>query len=269
MTETVTAALLIIGNEILSGRTHDKNLPFLGRRLNELGVRLAEARVIPDVRETIVDQVNELRARHTYVFTTGGIGPTHDDITAECIAEAVGRPLIEHPEARAILDRRYKPEDLTTARLRMARTPEGADLIENPVSGVPGFKIGNVYVMAGIPAVMQAMFESIAHELVGGRPLLTGTVVAELPEGVLAEPLGELQARYPDVEMGSYPFYGQGRFGASLVLRVADPARLELAMGELKDMVRRLGAEPREEAVEAEAEGTGTAGAAGTTGGTG
>jgi molybdenum cofactor synthesis domain-containing protein len=255
MTETVTAALLIIGNEILSGRTQDRNLAFLGHRLNDLGVRLAEARVIPDVRETIVAQVNELRARHTYVFTTGGIGPTHDDITAECIAEAVGRRLIEHPEARAIMERRYAPEDLTPARLRMARTPEGARLIENPVSQVPGFKIGNVYVMAGIPAVMQAMFESIAHELVGGQPLLTGTVVAELPEGVLAGPLGELQARYPDVEMGSYPFFGQGRYGASLVLRVADPARLERAMAELKEMIRNLGAEPREEPADAAAGG--------------
>jgi len=246
----VTAAVLIIGNEILSGRTQDKNLGYLGRRLNELGVRLAEARVIPDERATIVGHLNALRAAHDYVFTTGGIGPTHDDITAECVAEAFGQPLIEHPEARAILDARYGAERLTAGRLRMARTPRDASLIENPVSGVPGFKVGNVYVMAGIPAVMQAMFESVAHELAGGAPLLTASVVAELPEGDLAGPLGEVQARFPDVEMGSYPFYGQGRFGASLVLRVADPVRLEEALAATKQMVRDLGAEPLGETVE-------------------
>lgn len=243
----VTAALLIIGNEILSGRTQDKNLAYLGRRLNELGVRLAETRVIPDERGTIVRHLNELRGEHAYVFTTGGIGPTHDDITAECVAEAVDRKLIEHPEARAILEERYTPENLTAARLRMARTPEGAALIENPVSKVPGFRIGNVYVMAGIPEVMQAMFESIAHQIAGGEPLLTGTVVAELPEGVLAGPLGELQARFPDVEMGSYPFYGRNGYGASLVLRVADKERLNEALEELRAMVRALGAEPQDE----------------------
>lgn len=247
MQKDVTAALLIIGNEILSGRTQDKNLAFLGHRLNELGVRLAEARVVPDVEETIVSQVNQLRAEHQYLFTTGGIGPTHDDITAACIAEAVGRQLIEHPEARRILDERYGSEGLTAARLRMARTPDGAELIDNPVSKVPGFKIGNVYVMAGIPDVMQAMFESIAHEITGGSPLITGTIVAELPEGELAGPLGELQARYPDVEMGSYPFFNQNRYGASLVLRVADRVRLRAAMNDLRAMVRELGAEPLEE----------------------
>ncbi len=243
----VTAALLIIGNEILSGRTQDRNLAYLGRRLNELGVRLAETRVVPDERETVVRQLNELRGQHAYVFTTGGIGPTHDDITAECVAEAVGRKLIEHSEARAILEARYTPENLTAARLRMARTPEGADLIENPVSKVPGFRIGNIYVMAGIPEVMQAMFESIAHQIAGGEPLLTGTVVAQLPEGVIAGPLGELQARFPDVEIGSYPFYGPSGYGASLVARVADPARLEEILDELRGMVRYLGAEPRDE----------------------
>lgn len=242
--DTVTAALVVIGDEILSGRTHDRNLPYLGRRLNELGVRLAEVRVVADDCSAIVEAVNALRARHQYLFTTGGIGPTHDDITAECIAEALGRKLIEHPQARAILDARYGPEGLTPGRLRMARTPEGAELVDNPVSKVPGFKIGNVYVLAGIPEVMQGMFESLAHELVGGPPLLSTTVVAALPEGDLAQPLGELQARYPDIGMGSYPFFGQHRYGASLVLRATDRERLLAARGELIDLVRAMGAEP-------------------------
>jgi molybdenum cofactor synthesis domain-containing protein len=246
----VTAALLIVGNEILSGRTQDRNLAFLGARLSDRGIRLAEARVIPDEKATIVEQVRELQARHQYLFTTGGIGPTHDDITAECVAEAVGRPLIEHPEARAILDARYGPENLTAARLRMARTPEGASLIDNPVSKVPGFRIANVYVLAGIPEVMQAMFESIAHELTGGPPLVTATLVAELPEGDLAGPLGALQARYPDIEMGSYPFFGQRRYGASLVLRGTERARLAAALGELRQMVRDLGSEPLSEEID-------------------
>ena len=242
--DTVTAALVIIGDEILSGRTHDRNLPYLGRRLNELGVRLAEVRVVADDREAIIEAVNTLRARHQYLFTTGGIGPTHDDITAACIAEALDRELIENPRARAILDARYGPEGLTPGRLRMARTPEGAEIVENPVSKVPGFKIGNVYVLAGIPEVMQGMFESLAHELVGGPPLLSATVVAALPEGDLAQPLGELQARYPDVGMGSYPFFGQHRYGASLVLRATDRERLLAARDELIELVRALGAEP-------------------------
>jgi molybdenum cofactor synthesis domain-containing protein len=244
-TKAVTAALIVIGDEILSGRTHDKNLPYLGRRLNELGVRLSEAHVVGDRKDAIVAAVNEMRARHQYVFTTGGIGPTHDDITAECIAEAVGRKLVEHPEARAILDARYGPQGLTAARLRMARTPEGASLIENPVSKVPGFRIGNVYVLAGIPEVMQAMFESLAHEIVGGAPLKTATIVVELPEGELAGPLGELQARFPDVEIGSYPFFGQHRYGASLILRATDAARLKAARDELLPLIRELGAEPQ------------------------
>lgn len=243
----VTAALLIIGNEILSGRTQDKNLPFLGRRLNDLGVRLAEARVVPDVAETIVAQVNELRAKHQYLFTTGGIGPTHDDVTAPSVAKAFGVSWVEHPQARAVLEDHYGTDELTEARLRMARMPEGAVLIENPVSKVPGFRIGNVYVLAGIPSIMQAMFESLVHELVGGPPLITATVVAELPESELAGPLGALQERYPDVQMGSYPFYGRRRFGASLVLRTTDRARLESVLEELRQAVRRLGAEPLDE----------------------
>lgn len=240
----VTACAIVIGNEILSGRTQDANIAYLGERLNELGVRLMEARVIPDVEDTIVATVNETRARFNYVFTTGGIGPTHDDITAASIAKAFGVPVIEHPEARAILEAHYPPGELTEARLRMAKTPEGADLIENPVSRAPGFQMDNVFVMAGIPSIMQAMFESLSHRLVGGTPLKSRSVTVYLPESRMAPSLGALQDRYPDVEIGSYPFSREGRFGARLVLRSTEPARLAAAEAELDTALRELGGEP-------------------------
>jgi len=167
--ETVTACLIVIGNEILSGRTRDANLAFIGARLNEVGIRLAEARVIPDVEDVIVEAVNEVRRRFVYVFTTGGIGPTHDDITAASVAKAFGVPLIQNPAARALLEARYEPGMLNEARLRMANTPKGARLIENPVSTAPGFQIGNVFVMAGVPTIMRAMFEGVVPRLVGGN----------------------------------------------------------------------------------------------------
>ena len=247
MTEkTVTACVLIIGNEILSGRTRDANLAYLGTRLNELGVRLMEARVIPDQVEVIVETLNEVRRRFDYVLTTGGIGPTHDDITAECVARAFGVPLIEHPEARAILEAHYGPDELNEARLRMAKTPEGASLIENPVSKAPGFQIGNVFVMAGIPAIMKAMFENLRHRLTGGRPLLSKAVVAALPESYLAPGLGAIQARYPEIEIGSYPFYRMGVFGVRLILRAPQQEHLEAAAGEVRQLVRELGADPKD-----------------------
>jgi len=246
----VTAAALVIGNEILSGRTQDSNLGYLGRRLTELGIHMREARVIPDEKAAIVDNVNAMRAAHDYVFTTGGIGPTHDDITADCVGAALDRPLIENAQARALLEARYGPDGLTPARLRMARTPTDATLIENPVSAVPGFQVANVFVLAGIPDVMRAMFESVAHRLTGGPRLLTATVVAPLGEGDLAGPLGEIQARHPDAEIGSYPFYSGARFGASLVIRSADPALLHRVLDAVRAMVRELGAEPLSEEVE-------------------
>jgi molybdenum cofactor synthesis domain-containing protein len=242
----VTACVLIIGNEILSGRTRDANLAFLGERLNALGIRLTEARVIPDQVGAIVDTLNEVRQRFDYVFTTGGIGPTHDDITAECVARAFGVPLVQHPEARAILEAHYPPGELNEARLRMANTPEGATLIENPVSKAPGFQIGNVFVMAGIPSIMQAMFESLRHRLTGGEPLLTKTVGAALPESYLAPGLSAIQARYPEVEIGSYPFYRMGVFGVRLVLRATDANRLEAAAGEARQLVGELGGKPED-----------------------
>ncbi len=248
---TVTACLLIIGNEILSGRTKDANLAFLGARLNALGVRLREARVIPDDQAVIVAAVNETRAAFDYVFTTGGIGPTHDDITAEAVAKAFDVPLIENPEARATLEAYYPAGELNEGRLRMARTPEGASLIGNPVSAAPGFQIGNVFVMAGIPSIMQAMFESLRHRLVGGRPLLSRALSVGLPESVLSGGLGALQERYPDVEMGSYPFHRKGFFGVTMVLRSTDEGRLAAAAEELHGLIRELGEEAVEERSEA------------------
>jgi molybdenum cofactor synthesis domain-containing protein len=239
----VTAAVLIIGNEILSGRTRDVNLAYIAAGLTQLGIRLREGRVVADVEAEIVKAVNECRARYDYVFTTGGIGPTHDDITAECVATAFGLPLIRHPEAVARLERHYQPGMLNEARLRMANTPEGATLIDNPVSTAPGFQIGNVFVMAGIPSVMQAMFDGLKGRLVGGAPLLSHTVSAFLPEGTIAKGLGELQERYRDLDIGSYPFHRQGRYGASFVLRGTERARIDSAAGELRSLIAGLGAD--------------------------
>ncbi len=242
----VTAAVLIIGNEILSGRTKDANLPYLGERLSELGIRLAEARVVADLKDEIVAAVNALRQRYTYVFTTGGIGPTHDDITAECVAAAFGRPLIRNPEALALLQAHYAPGDLNEARLRMANTPEGATLIENPISHAPGFRMENVHVLAGVPAIMRAMFDSLAPGLTGGPPLRSRTVTSKLPEGALAAGLGALQVRYPEVDIGSYPSFRDGRPSVAVVLRATDEPRLAAAAEEVGALIRGLGAEPRE-----------------------
>jgi molybdenum cofactor synthesis domain-containing protein len=240
----VTAAVLIIGNEILSGRTRDVNLAYLATGLTELGIRLREARVVADVEADIVKAVNDCRARYDYVFTTGGIGPTHDDITAECIAKAFGLPLIRHSEAVARLERHYQPGMLNEARLRMANTPEGATLIDNPVSTAPGFQIGNVFVMAGIPSVMQAMFDGVKGRLAGGAPVLSHTVSAFLPEGTIAKGLGDLQQRYSDLDIGSYPFHRQGKYGASFVLRGTERSRIEDAAAELRTLIASLGAAP-------------------------
>jgi molybdenum cofactor synthesis domain-containing protein len=243
--KTVTACLVVIGNEILSGRTKDANLPFLATNLNALGVRLMEARVIPDIEDTIVATINEVRARFDYVFTTGGIGPTHDDITADAIAKAFGVALPEHPEAVARLERHYgSPELFTPARRRMARVPQGGILIDNPVSTAPGFQIGNVFVMAGVPMIVEAMFGSLKHRLVGGKPMLSRAVKVNLPEGTIAQPLTDLQARYADLEIGSYPAFRQGRVMTSLVLRGTEAARLDQAAQELAGILRSLGGDP-------------------------
>jgi molybdenum cofactor synthesis domain-containing protein len=245
--QNVTACLLIIGNEILSGRTKDANLNFLALELNKLGVRLRECRVIPDVEETVVATVNEVRARFDYVFTTGGIGPTHDDITADCIAKAFGVGISEHPEAVARMAKHYgDPALFTPARRRMARIPHGGVLVDNPVSVAPGFQMENVFTFAGIPTIMQGMFHAMKHRLVGGAPMISRTVRTNLPEGIIAEPLGALQKRFEDLDIGSYPGFRNGKVSVSLVLRGTDDARLAAASSELIDTLKKMNGEAKE-----------------------
>ena len=242
----VTACVLIIGNEILSGRTQDANLAFLARGLTELGIRLREARVIPDDAGVIVATVNAVRPAFDYLFTTGGIGPTHDDITAQCVADAFGVPLIVHPGAKRLLETHYPPGHLNEARLRMAMVPEGAVLLPNPLSRAPGFQIGNVFVLPGVPSIMQGIFEQLKYRLVGGPKMLSRSISCHLAEGTLAKDLGELQARYPDLEIGSYPYFRRGDFGVTLVLRGTERARLAAAVEELNALIRILGGDPQE-----------------------
>lgn len=244
--QIVTACVLIIGNEILSGRTQDENLGFLARGLNEVGIRLREARVIPDIAEVIIATVNDVRRRFDYVFTTGGIGPTHDDITAQCIADAFGVPLIVDPDARRLLETHYPPGQLNAARLRMAMVPEGAALLPNPISRAPGFQIGNVFVLPGVPSIMQGIFEQLKYRLAGGDKVLSRSVSCRLGEGTLAKDLATLQDRWPDVEIGSYPYFRRGDFGVTLVLRSTDRDRLLAATEELRSLVRQLGGEPQD-----------------------
>ncbi len=246
--KVVTAAVLVIGNEILSGRTKDKNLAYLSEQLTELGINLREARVVADDEADIIEAVNTVRAKYDYVFTTGGIGPTHDDITADCIAKAFDLPIGPHPEAVALLEARYANTGLefNQSRQRMARTPEGASLIENPVSTAPGFRVENVYVMAGIPVIAQAMFQSLKHELVGGDPVLSVAVNAYIGEGRLAPGLGRVQDRYPGVDIGSYPFHRDGIYGATLVCRSSDAAELGEAAAAVRALISDLGGEPED-----------------------
>ena len=247
MSRIVTAALIIIGDEILSGRTADVNLRYIAERLNSLGVRLIEARVVADKEDAIVDAVNHCRATYDYVMTTGGIGPTHDDITAAAIAKAFGRPLIRNPAIVAILEDAYRDSEheLNEARLSMANTPEGAELIDNPVSGAPGWQVENVFVFAGVPKIMQAMFESITHRLTGGEPLRERSVIVDIGEGTLAAALEDIQNRHAALSIGSYPYYRGGAFGVKLVLRGTDEAELDAAMDEVVAALRDLGGNPR------------------------
>ena len=231
-----TAAVLLIGNEVLSGRTKDKNLGFIADYLTALGIDLLEARVVADDEGAIVEAVNALRARYTYVFTTGGIGPTHDDITADCIAKAFGVGISHHPEAVEILETYFKQigREANEARMRMARIPEGATLILNPVSKAPGFRIGNVHVMAGVPKVMNAMMDEIAPTLSRGAPVLSRTIRFEGGEGDIAKPLKEVQDQYPKLSIGSYPFESASGFNTNLVLRGRD----EQALAEATEAVK-------------------------------
>jgi len=245
-TKIVTAGVLLIGDELLSGRTRDINLSYIARFLGEIGIQVREARIIPDVDATIVAVLNDMRARHDYVFTTGGIGPTHDDITADAVAHAFNVPIEYHPEAMKMLAARYESTgvEFTTGRKRMARIPQGATLIENAVSVAPGFQIGNVFVMAGVPAVMQAMLDALASRLDGGAKMLSRTVGAALGEGQIAEKLAALQERHPEISIGSYPYYQGTSFGTNLVLRGTDSVLLDVAQAELIALVRGFGVEP-------------------------
>jgi molybdenum cofactor synthesis domain-containing protein len=236
---SITAALIVIGDEILSGRTKDVNIGAVADFCTDLGIDLKEVRVVSDETDDIVAAVNAVRARYTYVFTTGGIGPTHDDITADAVAKAFGVELPINAQAREMLEARWKETgtEVNEARLRMARIPEGADLIVNSVSAAPGFRIGNVHVMAGVPIIMRAMLEAIAPTLKGGKKVQSITVRAAVGEGTVGSALGELQALYPDVKMGSYPQMGKGRTMTELVLRSSDPLRLEEAAGKVRAMV--------------------------------
>ncbi len=241
-----TACIIVIGNEVLSGRTQDVNIQFLARGLAERGIVLGEVRIIPDEREVIIATVNEMRGRFDHVFTTGGIGPTHDDITSESIAAAFGVPWEKHPEAWALLEARYPPGAFNPARQRMATLPRGAGLIDNPVSGAPGFTIGNVHVMAGVPRIMQAMFRWLAPRLAGGPPVVQQAVYArDLPEGRLAEGLGELQHTHAGVDLGSYPYERLGGKGVAVVAKGTDPAAVEAACAAVAALMQRLGADPQ------------------------
>jgi molybdenum cofactor synthesis domain-containing protein len=241
--DRVTAAVMIIGDEILSGRTQDTNLNAIAKYLGEHGVDLAEARVVGDLKDEIIAALNALRARYDYVLTTGGIGPTHDDITADCVAEAFGLPLYEHPEIMAMLSARWQGE-VTPARRRMARVPEGGSLVKNPVGGPPGFQIGNVFVMAGVPQVMRGMLEDVGWRLKGGQVKLSRNVrVDGSGEGVIAEPLERVALAHPNLTLGSYPFFGPSGYGSSLVLRGHDAAELEATVVELVAALRAAGIE--------------------------
>lgn len=237
-----TACLLVIGNEVLSGRTQDANIRFLATKLGELGIPLREVRVIPDIRATIVDTINEVRPKFTYIFTTGGIGPTHDDITSECVAEAFDVPWEPHPVAWARMEAAYRPGEFNAARQRMATMPRGCVLIDNGMSVAPGFKIGNVHVMAGVPRVMQSMFGWLAPSLERGRRIESRAVhVVGLPEGLLAEPLKAIQDRYPDLDVGSYPFYRPTGNGVTLVSKGVSAADAEAATAEITAMIEGFG----------------------------
>lgn len=230
-----TAAILIIGDEILSGRTREGNAHYLAGELTKAGITLREIRVVPDETEAIIVALDSLRAGHDHVFTSGGIGPTHDDITADAVAAAFGLPLGVREDARVLLAAHYarSGQELNAARLRMARIPEGATLIDNPISAAPGFTLGNVHVMAGVPAVFQAMVASVLPQLTGGAPMLSQSLRVMRGEGTIAEDFGALAARYPDLSMGSYPFIQDGAYGTHLVIRGTDPAQIDAAMVEL------------------------------------
>lgn len=240
-----TAALLVIGDEILSGRTQDKNIAQVAIWLNGQGIRLTEVRVVPDVEGRIAEAVNALRASNDYLFTTGGIGPTHDDITVDSIAAAFGVPVVVHPEARRLMEDYFATRGgLTEARLRMARVPDGAELIHNPLSGAPGIRMDNVYILAGIPGVAASMLSGLEGKLEGGRPLVSRTVGAYVAESEVADMLRATEAEHGNVAIGSYPFFRDGRHGANFVVRSDDPDLADQCAGVLEHKLAAAGFEP-------------------------
>jgi molybdenum cofactor synthesis domain-containing protein len=234
----VTAAILVIGDEILSGRTKDKNIGYIAEYLTAIGVDLREVRVVPDVEEEIVLALNALRHKYTYVFTTGGIGPTHDDITADCVAKAFGVSIDYDPRAVALLEQRFKGPDLNEARMRMTRIPAGADLVTNKVSLAPGFWIGNVIVMAGVPSIMQAMLDEVGPKLKTGQQMLSESVRADAREGDIGTELGEIAKLHPDVSIGSYPFFDDQGPNTNVVVRARDAEKLAAARVAVEQMLR-------------------------------
>ena len=239
--DVVTAGLLVIGDEILSGRTKDKNIGYIADYLTALGIDLKEVRVVADEEPAIVDALNALRASYSYVFTTGGIGPTHDDITADAVAKAFGVGIDHHPRVVEMLRARFGDADLNAARMRMARVPDGAELVPNRVSTAPGFRIGNVIVMAGVPAIMQAMLDEAAKTLKTGRKMLSATIRADAREGDIGTPLAEIAASHPTVLIGSYPFFDEARGpNTNIVVRSRDQASLAAAQVAVESMLRTL-----------------------------
>ena len=237
-----TAGLLVIGDEILSGRTQDRNISPIATWLNLQGIRLAEVRIVPDVTDRIVEAVNALRTSNDYLFTTGGIGPTHDDITVDAIAAALGVPVVIHPAARATLEAYYATRGgLTDARLRMARVPEGAELIENPMSGAPGIRFRNIFILAGVPHIAAIMLEALSGRIEGGMPLLSRTIGCWAAESEVADTLRETERAHEGCQIGSYPFFREGRVGANFVIRSTDHARLDGCADDLKQRLEAAG----------------------------
>ena len=237
----VTAGVIIIGNEMLSGRTQDTNLAYMGKQLDALGISIMEARVIPDIEQTIINTVNHFREIYTYVFTTGGIGPTHEDITAAAIAKTFNVNLEKNAEAVRLLEKYHEHGGVNEARMKMAYIPEGAKLIDNPLSGAPGFQMENVFVMAGVPAIMRLMFDGITNRLTGGDPIITFNVATNIGEGVFAKDLSKLQDQYPHISIGSYPYFRQRKLGVNLVMRSTNVDQLEELKEKVKAMITQLG----------------------------
>jgi molybdenum cofactor synthesis domain-containing protein len=240
-----TAGLVIIGDEILSGRTQDRNISQIALWLNLQGIRLGEVRIVGDTVPAIVEAVNGLRARHDYLFTTGGIGPTHDDITVDAIAEALDVPVVVHPRARAMLEHYYADRGgVTEARLRMARVPEGAELIENRMSGAPGIRFGNIFIMAGVPNITAMMLDALSGALEGGRPMLSDTIGCWVAESEVADLLGATERAHPGCQIGSYPFFREGRVGANFVIRSTDAGTLGACRADLAARLTAAGYAP-------------------------